>query len=97
VEGRGPEKGKRAEPLFLPTISRERGEDEGAPILKGRVSGVDCNLLLDSGARVSVARLESFPVEVVKSLWRLDTRQTLVGITGHEVGTRNVGVLRDGN
>ena len=35
----------------------------------------------------SVARVESFPAEVVRSLWRLNTRQSLVGITGHDVGT----------
>ena len=41
----------------IPTISRNGKEDEGTPILKGRVCGYECRLLLDSGARVSVARL----------------------------------------
>lgn len=87
--------GKRAKPLVFPTVGRSEGglgkqgsreeEDKEAPVVIGRVCGIECKLLLDSGAKVSVARYESFPDDVLKSLWRVNVKQSLIGITGHKV------------
>ena len=49
--------------------------------------GIECRILLDSGAKVSIARSELFPSEILRSLWELKANQSLVGIIGHDVGT----------